>query len=225
MGFGSAGATKGKTGFRLDTKRNCATAQRIWARYPDNLAAVGSRFAGLLVENRDAIQCMRDHDIPSTLHFVDPPYVPDTRVDVDKNRTYRFEMTRDEHAELLRVLNTLQGMVVTCGYNSDLYNDMLTGWKRVSKTTAANGFSGSVQCTECLWINPAAQQKKEKLWQLTGMNNENFFTRTHIQIRFWRCHCCISSDDCVDLCLPVLETIPVGKRMSASKFREAEFDV
>lgn len=42
MGFGSAGATKGKTGFRLDTKRNSATAQKIWARQPDNLAAVGS---------------------------------------------------------------------------------------------------------------------------------------------------------------------------------------
>lgn len=85
MGFGSAGATKGKTGFRLDTKRNCATAQRIWARYPDTL-------------------CMKDHDTPSTLHFVDPPYVHDTRVDVGKNRPYRFEMTRDEHAELLRIL-------------------------------------------------------------------------------------------------------------------------
>ncbi|MEY6717541.1 DNA adenine methylase [Enterobacter hormaechei] len=47
MGFGSAGATKGKTGFRLDTKRNSATAQRIWARQPDNLAAVASRFAGV----------------------------------------------------------------------------------------------------------------------------------------------------------------------------------
>ncbi|EAQ3014338.1 hypothetical protein E4Q46_21525 [Salmonella enterica] len=82
-------------------------------------------------------------------------------MDVDKNRTYRFEMTCNEHAELLRVLNTLQGMVVICGYNCDLYNDMLTGWKQVSKTTAANGFSGSVQRTECLWINPAAQQKEK----------------------------------------------------------------
>lgn len=160
MGFGSAGATKGKTGFRLDTKRNCATAQRIWARYPDNLAAVASRFAGVLVENREATKCMRDHDTPSTLHFVDPPYVHDTSVDVGKNRPYRFEMTRDEHAELLRVLNTLQGMVIICGYNNDLYNDMLSGWKRVSRTTAANGFSGSVQRAEHLWINPAAQQKR-----------------------------------------------------------------
>lgn len=44
MGFGSAGATKGTTGFRLDTKRSSATAQHLWARMPENLAAVGQRF-------------------------------------------------------------------------------------------------------------------------------------------------------------------------------------
>ena len=162
MGFGSAGATKGKTGFRLDTKRNSATAQRIWARQPDNLAAVASRFAGVLIENRSAIQCMRDHDTVSTLHFVDPPYVHDTRVETAKNSAYRFEMTNEEHMELLNVLKDLRGAVIVCGYNSDLYNNALTGWKRVTRTTAANGFAGSVQRTECLWLNPAAQQKQER---------------------------------------------------------------
>lgn len=72
MGFGSANATKGKTGFRLDTKRNIATAQRIWARLPDNLAAVASRFAGVLFENRSAIQCIRDNNTVSTLHLSPP---------------------------------------------------------------------------------------------------------------------------------------------------------
>ncbi|HBV4373901.1 TPA: DNA adenine methylase [Klebsiella pneumoniae] len=162
MGFGSAGATKGKTGFRLDTKRNSATAQRIWARQPDNLAAVASRFAGVLIENRSAIQCMRDHDTVSTLHFVDPPYVHDTRVETAKNSAYRFEMTNEEHMELLNVLKDLRGAVIVCGYNSDLYNNALTGWKRVTRTTAANGFAGSVQRTECLWLNPAAQKKQER---------------------------------------------------------------
>ncbi|EAT9848695.1 DNA adenine methylase [Salmonella enterica] len=161
MGFGSAGATKGKTGFRLDTRRNSATAQKIWARQPDNLAAVGSRFAGVLIENRDAIQCMRDHDTVSTLHFVDPPYVHETRVETAKNSAYRFEMTNAQHAELLNVLKELRGAVIVCGYNSDLYNNALTGWKRVTRTTAANGSAGSVQRTECLWINQAAQQKQE----------------------------------------------------------------
>ncbi|WP_196010580.1 DNA adenine methylase [Citrobacter amalonaticus] len=162
MGFGSAGATKGTTGFRLDTKRNSATAQAIFARQPDNLAAVASRFAGVLVENRDAIQCMRDHDTASTLHFVDPPYVHDTRVNVARNSAYRFEMTNNEHSALLSSLKELSGMVIVCGYDSDLYNDSLSSWKRVSRTTSANGHSGSVQRTECLWINPAAQKKQER---------------------------------------------------------------
>lgn len=52
----------------------------------DNLAAVASRFAGVLIENRDAIQCMRDHDTATTLHFVDPPYVHGTRVCVSKTQ-------------------------------------------------------------------------------------------------------------------------------------------
>lgn len=160
MGFGSAGATKGKTGFRLDTRRNSATAQAIWARQPDNLAAVASRFTGVLVENRDAVTCMKDHDTPSTLHFVDPPYIHDTRVEVAKNSAYRFEMTDAEHITLLDCLRQLSGMVIVCGYDSKLYNDALSDWKCITRTTSANGRAGSVQRTECLWINPAAQKKE-----------------------------------------------------------------
>lgn len=160
MGFGSAGATKGCTGFRLDTKRNSATAQAIFARQPDNLAAVASRFAGVLVENRDAIQCMLDHDTENTLHFVDPPYVHDTRVNVTKNSAYRFEMTNEAHLNLLDRLKSLKGMVVVCGYDTELYNDVLSSWERVTRTTSANGRAGAVQRTECLWINPNSTLKR-----------------------------------------------------------------
>lgn len=159
MGFGSAGATMGKTGFRLDTKRNSATAQNIWARAPENLALVAKRFAGVLVENRNAIQCMRDHDTDDTLHFIDPPYLHQTRVNVAKNCAYRHELTDEQHIELLDAIKSLNGMVVLCGYESELYSDLLSNWKRVTRTTAANGKSGSVKRTECLWINPLAQER------------------------------------------------------------------
>ncbi|WP_234082964.1 DNA adenine methylase [Enterobacter quasiroggenkampii] len=152
MGFGSAGATKGITGFRLDTKRNSATAQALWARQPDNLAAVASRFAGVLIENRDAIQCMQDHDTETTLHFVDPPYMHETRVCVSKNGAYRHELTNAQHVELLEAAKQLKGAVIICGYDNEIYNDSLSGWKMETRTTAANGRAGSVHRTECLWI-------------------------------------------------------------------------
>lgn len=109
--------------FRLDTRRNSATPQRIWLRQSDTVA---SWFAGVLIENRSAIQCMRDHDTDSTLHFVDSLYVHDTRVETAENRAYRSEMTDAEHVEQLNALKEFRGAVIVCGYNSDLYNSALT---------------------------------------------------------------------------------------------------
>jgi len=125
MGFGSAGATKGTTGFRLDTKRSSGTAQHIWSRMPDNLAAIGLHFEGVLVENRDAIQCMLDHDTPDTLHFIDPPYVHST-LNLT-NKYYRHEMDVADHQKLLETVIRLKGPVVISGYDSELYNDLLAG--------------------------------------------------------------------------------------------------
>ena len=73
MGFGSAGATKGSTGFRIDTKRDYGTAQHLWTQYPAALAAAGERFTGVLIENRPAVDVIVQHDGIGTLHFVDPP--------------------------------------------------------------------------------------------------------------------------------------------------------
>jgi DNA adenine methylase len=155
MGFGSAGATKGITGFRIDTKRESHTAQHHWGMYPDTLAIVGQRLAGVLIENRRAIQVMQAHDAPSTLHFVDPPYVAETR---QANGAYRHEMTAIDHAELLDYLGTVQGMVVLCGYDNPLYKRYLTGWHTYSTKARAAGQHGSVERTETIWLNPACQQ-------------------------------------------------------------------
>uniref|UniRef100_UPI00249B3B58 DNA adenine methylase n=1 Tax=Pseudomonas sp. PS01296 TaxID=2991432 RepID=UPI00249B3B58 len=79
MGFGSAGATKGITGFRIDTKRKYGTAQSLWTKYPEQIAVIGQRLAGVLIENRPAIEVIKAHDDFSTLHYVDPPYMHGTR--------------------------------------------------------------------------------------------------------------------------------------------------
>ena len=156
MGFGSAGATKGVTGFRIDTKRQYGTAQSLWAEYPESIAEVGQRMTGVLIENRPAIEVIRAHDAPSTLHYVDPPYVHDTRYKGASNgRYYRHEMDDVEHRDLLRSLLELEGMVALSGYPSDLYMDMLSGWTHYTTSARISAGRGTASRTECIWLNPA----------------------------------------------------------------------
>ncbi|MDC4781843.1 DNA adenine methylase [Acinetobacter baumannii] len=158
MGFGSAGATKGITGFRIDTKRAYGTAQALWVTYPNHLAIVGERLSGVLIENRPAIQVLQDHDNCETLHYVDPPYVHNTRYSGAKTgRVYRHEMSDQDHEELLKVLLELEGKVIVSGYPSELYNDYLAEWKRVDTTARISSGRGTDTRTECLWISPSAQ--------------------------------------------------------------------
>lgn len=159
MGFGSAGATKGTTGFRIDTKREYETAQHVWAQYPSSLEALGLRLTGVMIENRPAIEVIAAHDSPASLFYVDPPYVHETRcrVSMGTDRGYRHEMSDDDHAELLAVLQAVEGMVIISGYPNPLYDDMLKGWCRAEKRARISGGRGTALRTECIWINPACQ--------------------------------------------------------------------
>lgn len=154
MGFGSAGATKGSTGFRTDLKRRFTTAQQDWAAYPEAIAVAGARFAGVLIENRPAIEVLAQHDGPSTLHFVDPPYVHATRV-MRKGGAYRHEMTDAQHLELLGVLQGLSGMVVLSGHDHPLYQKALAGWISNRTQHRVSTGRGTGLRTEIAWINPA----------------------------------------------------------------------
>ena len=156
MGFGSAGATKGSTGFRIDTRRKYGTSQYMWAEFPASVERTGERFVGVMIENRPAIQVMQAHDAPDTLFFVDPPYVLSTRKLQGSGRGYyRHEMTDDDHTELLNALQSLQGMVVVCGYETDLYREHLRGWLVDRKSAVISASRGSGNRTEHLWMNPA----------------------------------------------------------------------
>ena len=157
MGFGSASAVGGTSGFRTDTKRKYATAMHLWTLYPDHLSAIGSRLQAVLIENKPALDVMRKHDGVDTLHYCDPPYIPDTRV--KGNRYYQHEMTESEHEVLLNNLLALEGMVILSGYDSDMYNDYLTSWRKEEKSARISAGRGTGKRTECLWISPNCQEK------------------------------------------------------------------
>jgi DNA adenine methylase len=154
MGFGAAGATQGSTGLRTDTKRRYTTAQHDWLSYPAAVAAAGVRFAGVLIENRPAVHVMREHDGPNTLHYVDPPYLHSTRV-MRGRGAYRHEMSDGDHFQLIQALCDLEGMVLLCGYENEVYADALAGWARRAKLARISAGRGTTTRTEVMWMNPA----------------------------------------------------------------------
>jgi len=159
MGFGSAGASMGMTGFRIDTKRQYGTAQSLWVTYPEHLSLIGQRLSGVLIENRPAVQVLKDHDALTTLHYVDPPYMHETRYSGAKaGRIYRHEMDDSDHQNLLKTLLELEGMVMLSGYPCEMYDDMLKDWKRIEIKARISSGRGTDTRIECLWMNPAAAQ-------------------------------------------------------------------
>jgi DNA adenine methylase len=160
MGFGSNGHNiKRKTGFRANSNRSGTTPARDWLNYPDALATIVERLQGVIIENRDAAAVMTAHDSEETLHYVDPPYVPDTRSIKNKydlkyaGGMYAHEMDEADHVALLQFVRGLAGTVILSGYAHSLYDEALSDWHRVERKHLADGARAR---TEVLWINRAA---------------------------------------------------------------------
>jgi DNA adenine methylase len=152
MGHGS-NSHAFKTGFRSNSNRSGTTPARDWMNYPEAFEAIICRLRGVIIENRDAIQIMETHDTSTTLHYVDPPYVADTRSGC---KGYRHELSDEGHINLAKCLHNLRGMLVLSGYPCDLYDFALfSSWNRVERDALADG---AKKRTEVLWLNTAAAE-------------------------------------------------------------------
>ena len=110
-----------------------------------------------MIENRNAIEVMKQHDSQDTLHYLDPPYVLSTRYLKEKTSCYSFEMSDEQHVDLLQLCLGLSGDVIISGYDNDLYNDILVGWKKSIKQSHADGAKDRV---EVLWMKVKNQQNQ-----------------------------------------------------------------
>jgi DNA adenine methylase len=165
MGHSSASTTKThKTGFRANSFGSNGPAAKDWRNLPDALEAAAERLMGVVIENRDAVEVMRNCDRPDTLHYIDPPYPLETRHTGARWRgaCYANELTDDDHRELERVVMGLEGMAMVSGYACELYDGLYEGWERVEYQTTASGANGAVKRTEVLWLSPRCAEAQRQ---------------------------------------------------------------
>lgn len=181
MGYGSDGTAGAyRTGFRSIVNQAGKTPAGEWVNYIATIGATIERIRGVNLECKDAFAVLTQYDGPETLHYVDPPYLPETRSVGNRRRgagyhVYQHELSTEDHVTLLAFLLELKGMVILSGYPSELYDATLVGWERHERKAYADG--GKPR-TEVLWINPqcsarlkdeARRQSQDKAPLLEGM--------------------------------------------------------
>jgi len=171
MGFGSNGHNiRVKTGFRSNSKRSGTTPAHDWPSYREALPDIIARLRGIVIESQDAVACMQKHDSDETLHYVDPPYVLATRSlgpkrSMHRTICYDHELTDDDHVALVAALRGLKGSVIVSGYSHAIYDDGLSGWRRLKIYALADG---ALPREEIIWINPRADALHERTPDIFG---------------------------------------------------------
>lgn len=136
-----------KTGFKIDVyARERSYCVSSWNRLPDDLLEAVNRLKGVQIENRPALDIIRKFNHDNVLIYADPPYLLNTR----GGKQYRYEMTEQDHVELLDTLKLHKGFVILSGYPSDLYDIELASWNRITRKSYNQN---SDQRTEVLWCN------------------------------------------------------------------------
>lgn len=125
-----------------------------WLGAVEGLPEAHERLRRVVVLNSDALDVIRQQDGPNTLFYLDPPYLHETRT---ATNAYEFEMSKEDHTELLGTLMTLRGDFILSGYWSDLYDSVaaLQNWRRIDIEIDNKASSKKVKevKTECLWTN------------------------------------------------------------------------
>lgn len=147
MGHGSDSLYR-QNGFRGSVNRAGSTPSHDWASYPPALARIIERFQGVVIESMEAIGVLQKYDAPDALHYVDPPYMAETR---QPRHGYVHELTDMDHFALSNVLHSLRGGVVLSGYESPLYKELYKDWRRVERAAFACCAKAR---TEVLWVKP-----------------------------------------------------------------------
>ena len=160
---GAQGSKRG--GFsRSDSYARESTEARVnrWRRYPERLRRVIERLRRVRIEERNAIDLLREHsNRPGSLVYLDPPYLG------ERAEGYADETggSQAHHTTLLGHARTSKCMIMLSANAHPLYEKALgqkRSWHRIDLDSSTRGTAGGARNrVEHLWLNgPATRALK-----------------------------------------------------------------
>lgn len=149
QGFGAS--NRYQNGWRSGQCQTSPNPAKSWSNLQETLDIAAKRLRSVQIENLSATELLKRYNTKDVFIYADPPYLPETR----KGYLYEYEMTKQDHIELLELLRKHPGQILLSGYDNDLYNECLSGWKKVQKKTQAET---GLKRIETLWMNYQIEQ-------------------------------------------------------------------
>lgn len=142
---------------RHNDKRGTGTyASFTWRRTIDRLPEFHARIRNVQVDNKDFRDIITFYRAGGTLLYCDPPYMEDTQI---VGNVYRYNMTEQDHIDLLNILIEYPEMVILSAYDNDLYDRTLldAGWVKQEFPVAFRFKLGADRARlSIIWRNPVA---------------------------------------------------------------------
>jgi len=166
MSFGSKIIGKGWAYNITTSGRGMAGAVSKWRSAIEGLPKMHERFLRVRVECLDFRKLVSIYDAEDTFFYLDPPYFPKTR---REKRMYTYEMSIEDHKDLIKLLLKVRGMAMLSGYQNDIYEELeKNGWvrkdfKSVCKVLGRTRYTGvlgkgsasqKASRIESIWLNP-----------------------------------------------------------------------
>lgn len=123
----------------------------------DLLPEFCNRLKRVQIDNDDFRKIIKKYDTENTFFYLDPPYLPETR----KGGEYQYEMTKQDHEDLLDLLLNIKGKAILSGYDNELYKQLeIAKWTKLSYQTF-------------LWASSVKNKKRDKRLECLWLNYEN----------------------------------------------------
>ena len=133
-----------------DTILGMPSSVRRWNKRKEALIYAHERLKNIIVENEDFRKLIPRYDTPDTLFYLDPPYHMSTR---DGKNRYINEFKNKDHADLIDLLQNINGTAIVSGYNCETYNRLESfNFIRHDKEAIIRASSTRTRRIESIWV-------------------------------------------------------------------------
>lgn len=155
---------KSKGGWAVSKKVKSNKIKRFRKRI-ELLDIFCKRFLNVIIDHRDAIDCIKKFDTEGSFFYLDPPYPAETRT---KNYVYKYETSQILHERLVQQMLTSKGMFILSCYWHDVYQPLIDfGYRMVDFKVVC--YSGGMQGKkpsrkEVLLLSPNLKVRQLKMF-------------------------------------------------------------